>query len=160
MSPCALSYTIRQIDIDGLGPSVRQLALHVVVVAHPVRRIPSRREGLRRDGVAEHLRPQRDVREHQRVRRGHPPVFERREERARDQILPRVVPEVEGVEPGERNVGERVGGVPRADPPAALDLRPGERGRVHAVPECAALEELLLFQSDRQYKAFLFTGIS
>ena len=30
------------------------------------------------------------------------------------------------------------------DPPAALDLRPGERGRVHAVPEHAALEELLL----------------
>ena len=46
------------------------------------------------------------------------------------------------------------------DPPAALDLRPGERCRVHAVPERAALEELLLFQSDRQYKAFLFTGIS
>ena len=53
-----------------------------------------------------------------------------------------------------------VGLVVRADPPAALDLRPGERGRVHAVPERAALEELLLFHSDRQYKAFLFTGIS
>ena len=143
-----------------LWPIFRSTNLKIYVGTHSPRHVPPRREGLCRDGVAEHLRPQRDVREHQRVRRGHPPVFKRREERARDHILPRVVLEVKGVEPGERDVGERIRGVPCVDPPAALDLRPGEQDSVHAVPERAALEELLLFQSDRQYKAFLFTGIS
>ena len=132
----------------------------VLVVAETVERIPSSREGLRRDGVAEHLRPQLRIREVQHVRRGHAPVVERGEERVRNLVFPRVPTEVPGAEPDARDVGERIRGVPGVDPPAALDLRPGERCRVHAVPERAALEELLLFQSDRQYKAFLFTGIS
>ena len=103
-----------------------------------------RHDPLLRHEVAEHLRPQRRVRERQRVRRGHPLVIERREERVRDQVFPRVVLDVRGVKPGERNVGKRIRDILCVDPPAALDLRPGEQDRVHAVPERAALEELLL----------------
>lgn len=101
-------------------PSVRQLALHVVVARNAPRLVPPRREGLRLNGVAQHLRPQRRVREVQHVHRGHPRVVERREERVRNQVFPRVVPEVSGVESGERDVGERIGDVPRIDAPAAL----------------------------------------
>ena len=43
-----------------------EVAGHFKAVKH----IPPRREGLRRDGVAEHLRPQLRIREVQRVRRG------------------------------------------------------------------------------------------
>ena len=60
------------------------------------------------------------------------------------QVIACIILEVRGVEARQRNVRERIRDIVRVNTPAALDARSGERHRIDAIPDRAALEQLLI----------------